>query len=185
MTRDAEHRTPWDDAIDKVAHAMTIGPTPDLRSGIRERLDRGGRTMRSWQPALAAAAVLIAMVAWWTGRATPPVNPGSPVAIVHNPQMAQPPAIDLPTSSPAGTAVAPSPVVPVARDAARISPQLGDALVSELSWPEPTNVLPAIAVHPIAIDALAIETATPVDEVQVPRLIVEPLDVEPLSRSNP
>jgi hypothetical protein len=174
-----------DDAIDKIAQAMTLGPTPDLRSGIRARLDRGGRTMPWWQPALAAAAVLVAMVVWWTGRGTPPVNPGSPVAIVRNPQIAQPPATDRPTSSPSGAAVAPSSVVPVARDAARMSPQSGDALVPELSWPEPTHVLPAIAVHPIAIDALAIETATPVDEVQVQRLLVEPLDVEPLSRSNP
>jgi hypothetical protein len=171
MTRDADDRTPLDEAIDEAARAMTRSRTPDLRSRVAERLDsRPGAVW--WQPVMAAAVVLIGVLIWWPARDPLPVAR-------HEEQATQKESAPAPTRSQRPRVARTIPgTAPPARLSARPAPPARFAV-------EPEAALPPLEVAPIAIDSIAIDTAVSIEEVEMSRLAVEPLDVEPLPRSNP
>src|SRR5918995_378735 len=79
MTSDADRSTALDDAIDEVARAMTPRVVPDLRARIAEGLHGRHVSFPSWQPALAAAMVLVALVAWWVKPEPARVSEAPPI----------------------------------------------------------------------------------------------------------
>jgi hypothetical protein len=172
MTDDAEPRTPLDDAIDEVARALTRGPAPDLRSRVAERLETRASGVAWWQPALATALIIAAVLLLWPARDASP-----PRSAEERPAPTVPARVPAPTEPPrVAAATSPAPSRPMLRRSRA-------SRLTETTWPELTRALPPIEVEPIVIDGLAREATASIDAVDLPGLAVEPLDVEPLPRS--
>jgi hypothetical protein len=175
MTNEAEPRTPLDDAIDVIAHAMTGGPVPDLRLRIAERLDARGSAVMWERPALASALIVAALAAWWLDpridtSSTPAPNPS---AAIRSGATGGAPSISF--AAPERRAQVPRRPRRSRSNAMRGEPD---------PWPQFSSTIERIDVTPISVDALDM-TTPPIDVVEVSSLVVEPIVVEPLPRSNP
>jgi hypothetical protein len=174
MTRDADRPSALDDAIDEIARAMTPRVVPDLRARVAERLEARHCAFAWWQPAIACAMVLAALVGWWVRPEPTRMSEAPPV--VHTPdtgslesvRVQQPPTATIASVARAG-----------ARPVTSGAPEPND-----VSW-EPTTIIPPIVVEPLFV--VRVESAAPVDTsiAEIPQLVVESLHVEPLSRSEP
>jgi hypothetical protein len=175
MTSPAEPRTPLDDVIDDVARAMSPHTAPDLRARIGERLDRRQASFGWWQPALAGALVILAVLGWWPTRDT-----SRRIAPMDAPAVRSAPTSEVSTPSAQGTrASAPGRTPATAPRARRRGSESGSDV-----WPAAVTTIAPIAVSPITVDAVYVAPPT-FDTVDVPRLVVDAIDVEPLPRSNP
>jgi hypothetical protein len=171
MTNDAEARTAVDHAIDEVAHAMTVGPVPQLRWHVAERLDAHGWTVRWWQPALLMMAIFVAAIVMW---------PSHEVDVQHSVQEHPAPIIPAPQPTPVGEHRLPDRIAPMVRT---VRPPRSSTRVRNTSLDD-TRSLPPIQVAPIVIDTLDVEPAPSVEMADMPRLALEPLDIQLLPRSN-
>jgi hypothetical protein len=176
MTRDPDHRTPQDDAIDDVARGMTLSPTPDLRARIAARLDTPARAVRWWQPALTAAAVMLAALTWWMRPAAPQVELERPPVVARIPQAPQPRGSEQPVTPPAPTTAS--------HTAPRVARAVAPAPSGVARNAEPL-AFPPLSVEPLSVEPVETVALSDLALPHIPELAVESLRVEPLPRSNP
>jgi hypothetical protein len=162
---------PLDDLIDDVARAMTHASAPDLRARVAARLISPPARITWWHPALAAAATVAMLIAWWS------VDDMAP-------RQGFDPAVDAPEIT-ATTEAQPS--RHTSRPAAVQRPSRAAKNRSVMRDDDPMAAVPTLA--PVTIEPLEvepIEAAPPIDTHVAPlqALIVESIHVDPLPWSD-
>lgn len=146
---------------------MTSGPVPDLRTQVGAQLWRPARAWFRWQPALAVAVVLIALLAWWPARDPAPRDA---TTVARTPAVpSEPPAstVAQTTSSPAG---------PPARRPRRVEPRE--------PWPVVESSIEPLALAALSVDPLDAGSPEYFDPVVVEPIAMEPLEVAPLDEES-
>lgn len=178
MTSHAEPRTPLDDVIDDVAHAMSPHTAPDLRTRIAERIDQRQVSFGWWQPALAAAMLVAVVAGWWLMPNRTHVEHAQPIVATRSTPQA--PA-DVETPAPATPGPSQASIIRPRRGAGR-APQSG-AQSNMPEWPPDSQALPRIAVDSLLVEAVDAFAPIETPVADIPALVVESLWVEPLPRS--
>jgi hypothetical protein len=190
MTRDADRHSPLDDVIDEAARAMTARVVPDLRARVAARIDRPVSPSRWWQPALAAVALFVALVAWWNSAPRDEMaTRGVAVQSLPSPRSAagETPAAGAAVDSgvrrhePAAVSRGLSPGGLLAEAVAAGVP--AEAL-AEAGERAAEYTLPPLVVEPVRVAPLDTIDAGPTPIANIAAVVVEELHVEPLPRSH-